>query len=110
ERSVQIANQLDPGLPRIRASADQLKQVLLNLLLNAADSMPRGGTITVATQAGAGAETELFGRDAVQIQVRDTGDGIPDEPLGQIFESIFSTIPGKGTGLRLLLSLGIVTR
>src|SRR5256714_1583551 len=108
ERSVQIANQLDPGLPRIRASADQLKQVLLNLLLNAADSMPRGGTITVATQAGAGAETELFGRDAVQIQVRDTGDGIPDELLAQIFEPFFSTKPGQGTGPGHWVSQGIV--
>src|SRR5437667_771959 len=62
ERGVQIATQLDPGLPRIRASADQLKQVLLNLLLNAADSMPKGGTITVATQAGGGTEAEVCGR------------------------------------------------
>ena len=108
ERGVQIANQLDPGLPRIRAAADQLKQVLLNLLLNAADSMPKGGTITVATQAGAGAETELFGRDAVQIQVRDTGEGIPDDLLAQIFEPFFSTKPGKGTGLGLWVSQGIV--
>src|SRR5438093_7096265 len=65
ERGVQVANQLDPGLPHIRASADQLKQVLLNLMLNAADSMPKGGTITVTTQAGAGTETEGFRRDAV---------------------------------------------
>jgi signal transduction histidine kinase len=108
ERGVQVANQLDPGLPRIRASSDQLKQVLLNLVLNAADSMPKGGTITVATMAGAGAETELFGRDAVQIQVRDTGDGIPDELLGQIFEPFFSTKPGKGTGLGLWVSQSIV--
>ncbi len=108
ERGIQIANQLDPGLPRIRAAADQLKQVLLNLLLNAADSMPKGGTITVATQAGAGAETEVFGRDAVQIQVRDTGDGIPDELIAQIFEPFFSTKPGKGTGLGLWVSQGIV--
>jgi PAS domain S-box-containing protein len=108
ERGVQITTQLDPGLPRIRASADQLKQVLLNLLLNAADSMPTGGTITVATQAGAGAETEVFGRDAVQIQVRDTGKGIPDDLLGQIFEPFFSTKPGKGTGLGLWVSQGIV--
>jgi signal transduction histidine kinase len=108
ERGVQIASQLDPGLPRIRASADQLKQVLLNLLLNAADSMPKGGTITVATQAGAGAETEVLGRDAVQIQVRDTGQGIPDELLAQIFEPFFSTKPGKGTGLGLWVSQGIV--
>jgi PAS domain S-box-containing protein len=108
ERAIQIANQLDPGLPRIRASADQLKQVLLNLLLNAADSMPKGGTITVATQAGAGAETEVFGRDAVQIQVRDTGGGIPDDLISQIFEPFFSTKPGKGTGLGLWVSQGIV--
>src|SRR5256884_3157028 len=108
ERGVQIANQLDPGLPRIRAAADQLKQVLLNLLLNAADSMPNGGTITVATQAGAGTEAELFGRDAVQIQVRDTGAGIPDDLLAQIFEPFFSTKPGKGTGLGLWVSQGIV--
>jgi PAS domain S-box-containing protein len=108
ERGVQIANQLDPGLPRIRASADQLKQVLLNLMLNAADSMPNGGTITVATQAGAGAETEVFGRDAVQLQVRDTGEGIPDDLLAQIFEPFFSTKPGKGTGLGLWVSQGIV--
>src|SRR2546428_6088106 len=101
ERGVQIANQLDPGLPHIRASGDQLKQVLLNLLLNAADSMPEGGAITVATQSGAGAETELFGRDAVQIQVRDTGQGIADDVLAQIFEPFFSTKPGKGTGLGL---------
>jgi PAS domain S-box-containing protein len=108
ERGVQIANQLDPGLPRIRASADQLKQVLLNLILNAADSMPKGGTITVATQAGAGAETEVLGRDAVQVQVRDTGEGIPDDLLAQIFEPFFSTKPGKGTGLGLWVSQGIV--
>ena len=108
ERGVQIQNQLDPELPRIRASSDQLKQVVLNLLLNAADAMPKGGTITVATQAGAGAETEVLGRDAVQIQVRDTGEGIPDELLAQIFEPFFSTKPGKGTGLGLWVSQGIV--
>src|SRR2546427_5808919 len=108
ERGVQIANQFDPVIPRIRASADQLKQVLLNLLLNAADSMPKGGTITVATQTGAGTETEVFGRDAVQIQVRDTGQGIPDDVLAQIFEPFFSTKPGKGTGLGLWVSQGIV--
>jgi PAS domain S-box-containing protein len=108
ERGVEISNELDPGLPRIHASADQLKQVLLNLVLNAADSMPKGGTITVTTQAGAGAETEVFGRDAVQIQVRDTGQGIPDELLAQIFEPFFSTKPGRGTGLGLWVSQSIV--
>jgi signal transduction histidine kinase len=70
--------------------------------------MKKGGTITVATQSGAGAETELFGRDAVQLQVRDTGEGIADEMVAQIFEPFFSTKPGKGTGLGLWVSQGIV--
>jgi PAS domain S-box-containing protein len=108
ERGVQVATELDPSLPRIKASADQLKQVFLNLLLNAADSMPKGGTITVMTLVGAGAETEVLGRDAVQIQVRDTGAGIPDDLLARIFEPFFSTKPGKGTGLGLWVSQGIV--
>ena len=108
ERGVGIETQLDPVLPRVRASGDQLKQVLLNLLLNAADSMAKGGTITVVTQAGAGAETEVGGREAVQIHVRDTGEGIPDDLLAQIFEPFFSTKPGKGTGLGLWVSQSIV--
>src|SRR5439155_21041055 len=92
ERGVQIATQLDPGLPRIRASADQLKQVLLNLLLNAADSMPKGGTITVATQEGAGTENEVFGRGAVQIKDRDSGEGLTDEIIAKVFEPFIFTI------------------
>src|SRR5919204_1528605 len=108
ERGVQIVNELEPELPKVQASADQLKQVLLNLLLNAADSMPAGGTITVSTQAGAGGRTQGVGRDAFQIQVRDTGQGIPDDMLAQIFEPFFSTKPGKGTGLGLWVSQGIV--
>src|SRR5256712_7807491 len=108
ERGVQVANQLDPALPRILASADQLTQVLLNVMLNAADSMPKGGTITVTTQAGAGTETEVFGRDAVQIQVRDTGDGIPDDLLAQIFQPLFSTKPRQGARPRLWGSHGIL--
>src|SRR5438067_1035233 len=108
ERGVQVVRELDARLPRIRASADQLKQVVLNLLLNAADSMPKGGTITVLTTAGGASEAEVVGRAAVQIQVRDTGDGIPDDVLAQIFEPFFSTKPGKGTGLGLWVSQGIV--
>src|SRR5438046_3488003 len=70
--------------------------------------MPKGGTITVLTTAGGASEAEAVGRAAVQIQVRDTGDGIPDDVLAQIFEPFFSTKPGKGTGLGLWVSQGIV--
>ena len=108
ERGVTFVKELDGSIPKVRASADQLKQVVLNLLLNAADSMPKGGQIGVATSSRLGTESELFGRPAVQIQVRDTGEGIPDELLAQIFEPFFSTKPGKGTGLGLWVSQGIV--
>ena len=106
EHGVQMRAELDESLPKVRASSDQLKQVVLNLLLNAADSMPHGGTITVTTSASA--ESELVGRPAAQIQVQDTGEGIPEDRLAQIFEPFFSTKPGKGTGLGLWVSQGIV--
>src|SRR5438132_4990847 len=108
ERGVQLVNELDPSLPKVRGSVDQLKQVILNLLLNAGDSMKKGGTITVSTQGGYGAEAELVGKGVVTIQVRDTGEGIPDEVMAQIFEPFFSTKPGKGTGLGLWVSQGII--
>ena len=70
--------------------------------------MPKGGTITVSTQTGAGVESEGVGREGVQIQVRDTGEGIPDDVLAQIFQPFFSTKRGKGTGLGLWVSQAIV--
>src|SRR5438132_1800531 len=108
ERGVQLVNELDPSLPKVRGSVDQLKQVILNLLLNAGDSMKKGGTITVSTQGGYGAEAELVGKGVVTIQVRDTGEGIPDEGRAQLFGPFFSTKPGKGTGLGLWVSQGII--
>ena len=108
EMGVQLVNELDPSLPNVRGSVDQLKQVILNLLLNAGDSMKKGGTITVSTQGGYGAEAELVGKGVVTIQVRDTGEGIPDDVMAQIFEPFFSTKPGKGTGLGLWVSQGII--
>jgi PAS domain S-box-containing protein len=108
ERGIQIVNDLDHARPRILASGDQLKQVILNLLLNGGDSMEKGGTITVSTRSGYGAEAELVGKGVVTVQVRDTGEGIPEDVLQQIFEPFFSTKPGKGTGLGLWVSQGIV--
>src|SRR5438876_1236494 len=108
EMGVQLVNELDPSLPNVRGSVDQLKQVILNLLLNAGDSMKKGGTITVSTQGGYGAEAELVGKGVVTIQVRDTVEVIPDDVMAQIFEPFFSTKPGKGTGLGLWVSQGIV--
>jgi two-component system NtrC family sensor kinase len=107
DAKVTFVRELDPGLPRIPASPDQLKQVLLNLLLNAVEAMPEGGTLTVATRPGA--ENEQVGPfEYVRIEVRDSGVGIDPDTEAHIFEPFFSTKSERGTGLGLWVSHGIV--
>ncbi|MGH2451919.1 MAG: ATP-binding protein [Candidatus Limnocylindria bacterium] len=108
ERRVRVEERFEPHLPPIQGSADQLKQVILNLLLNGAESMPEGGTITVTTRAVPAGGPGFLGQGALQVEVRDTGMGIPEEHLSHIFEPFFSTKQGKGTGLGLWVSSGIV--
>jgi signal transduction histidine kinase len=86
---------------KVLADGDQLEQVLLNLLSNAVDAMPRGGTvrITLAPEPD----------DHVSFSVSDEGVGIPEEIRDSIFDPFFSTKEiGKGTGLGLSISYGIV--
>lgn len=108
QNRVKIENELDPVLPPIIASADQLKQVLLNLMLNAQQAMPDGGTLFVSTRTSHGSDPEFLMSESVQIQIRDTGKGIAEEHLPHIFEPFFSTKDEKGTGLGLWVSQGIV--
>jgi signal transduction histidine kinase len=108
QHRVRIENQLETGLPLIIASADQMKQVLLNIMLNAQQAMPQGGVITVTTRASQSADAEFLLSDSVHIQIGDNGKGIPEEHLPHIFEPFFSTKEGKGTGLGLWVSYGIV--
>jgi hypothetical protein len=99
-RRIDLTQRLDDRLPRIRGNRGRLQQVLMNLLLNAVDAMPDGGTVTVL----AGSEA-----DRVRIEVRDTGVGIAAEHLEKIYDPFFTTKPrGRGTGLGLSVSYGIV--
>ena len=107
ERNVKIEKQLQRDLPKVMASADQIKQVILNLVLNAAEAMPRGGVVTVSTESHRDAASAFIRTDAVRVQVADTGPGIAEEYLPHIFEPFFSTKGEKGTGLGLWVSLGI---
>ena len=104
---MRIEKELQPTLPLVRASADQLKQVLLNLFLNATEAMPDGGRLIVTTQTGGG-DFDAQSLDVVRVDVRDTGTGINDEAMARIFEPFFSTKMEKGTGLGLWVSHGIV--
>ena len=107
ERNVRIERQLQPDLPKVMASADQIKQVILNLILNAGEAMPKGGLVTVSTESHRDAASGFIRTDAVRMQVADTGPGIAEEYLPHIFEPFFSTKGEKGTGLGLWVSLGI---
>lgn len=88
------------NLPQIKAVSDQIKQVLLNLLTNAADALEDGGIILIRTwQEGT----------SVVIEIQDTGVGIPPENLEKLFQPFFTTKPAvKGTGLGLSVCHGIV--
>ena len=99
--NVQVVRHFSPGLPTIQADAAQLQQVFINLLRNGAEAMDGDGTITLTTQA-----VDSYW---VEVQVSDTGCGIPEENLSKLFTPFFTTKPaGKGTGLGLSIVYGIV--
>ncbi|MFO0751967.1 MAG: ATP-binding protein [Thermodesulfovibrionales bacterium] len=97
---------LAPELPEITIDPNQIQQVFLNLLINAADAMEERGRISISSGV---AEEE--GARFVRLAFADTGPGISREHLGKIFEPFFTTKPaGKGTGLGLAVSYGIVKK
>lgn len=99
--SIPIVTEFDPSLPIIEADTAQLRQVFLNIMTNAVEAMPEGGTLTLRTRKGPG--------ENVTIEIEDTGFGIPHENLGKLFTPFFTTKPiGKGTGLGLAISYGII--
>lgn len=102
---IRIEARFEPDLPEIEANAQQLQQVFLNLLNNAADAMPNGGTAVVETRV----ETDAEGRELVAVAVSDNGMGIPEEEQKRIFEPFFSTKDlRRGTGLGLSIAARIV--
>ncbi|RLB00902.1 MAG: PAS domain-containing sensor histidine kinase, partial [Deltaproteobacteria bacterium] len=100
--NIEIVKELDPSLPPVFGNAGQLKQVFMNIMINAADAMHGHGTLTIRTHPS------QDGREVV-IEFTDTGEGIPEEVLPRIFDPFFTTKEvGKGTGLGLSMSYGIV--
>ena len=100
KQGIRIQSLLDSPLPRVRASADHLQQAFLNMLNNARDAMPDGGTATL--------HTYVNGSNLV-VEIRDTGGGMSSEVQARVFEPFFTTkAVGRGTGLGLSVSHGIV--
>ncbi len=89
--------------PTIRTNMDEIKQVFLNLILNATQAMPRGGRLEIITS--------ITKNERVRIEVADSGIGIPEKHLSQIFDPFFTTkAPGEGTGLGLALVHNIIEK
>jgi signal transduction histidine kinase len=84
---------LQPGLPEVTADHKQVRQILNNLVMNALQAMPRGGTLTLALRGAS---------STARVLVEDTGEGIPRDRLARIFDSFYTSKP-TGTGLGLAL-------
>ena len=91
---VRVTTSLSPGLPRVLADVAQLRQLLLNLLRNAREAMPSGGSLHVATRSDEG---------LVSLEIHDTGQGISPERMERIFDPFFTT-KARGTGLGLAMA------
>jgi two-component system, cell cycle sensor histidine kinase and response regulator CckA len=112
---VALVSALCPGLAPIKADSSQVEQVLMNLVINARDAMPTGGSITLQTanielhQTPARVRPQLPPGRYIELTVTDTGMGMGTETLSQIFEPFFTTKgPGHGSGLGLATVLDIV--
>jgi signal transduction histidine kinase len=99
-QNIKIKKTLGDDIPMLFADATQLKQVFLNIMLNAAQAMEGKGSLTITTAHDAG---------VISVKIRDTGPGIPPENIGKLFNPFFTT-KEKGTGLGLAISYGIVER
>jgi signal transduction histidine kinase len=101
-RSVKLVRDLAPDLKAIDVNGGQIRQVFLNIILNAVQAMPDGGELRIVTRNRAG---DLS--DGVEVAVSDTGAGIAEDTAKQIFQPFFTT-KQEGTGLGLAISYGIV--
>jgi two-component system NtrC family sensor kinase len=109
---IEMDLELTPDLPLIVVTGDHLKQVFLNIIINALEAMPQGGRLEMVTRYVSGrGDRKKASADAafVEIEFADTGVGIPAEHINNIFDPFFTT-KSKGMGLGLSVSYGIVER
>ena len=101
--SIKVHVECPSGLvPSVNADSGRIEQVILNVLVNAMEAMPEGGTLTIRLS-----KEDISDQEGVRIEISDTGHGIPDDLRGRIFDPYFST-KSNGTGMGLALSEKIV--
>jgi len=103
---VDVATDLADDLPTVTAHTDQLRQVFLNLMLNACDAMPGGGTLRITSRAR---RADAKQPASIVVQITDTGVGITLEHRAHLFEPFYTT-KAQGTGLGLAISAHIITQ
>ncbi|MEK7306987.1 MAG: ATP-binding protein, partial [Nitrospirota bacterium] len=108
KKKIILQSVLTSDLPRIHMDPDQIRQVILNILLNAIDATDEGGSITIETRYIGADQKDEF----VQVMIKDTGEGIAKEEIDKIFDPFFTTkhtsIGREGTGLGLSISHQII--
>ncbi|MBZ5516311.1 MAG: PAS domain S-box protein [Acidobacteriia bacterium] len=98
--NITLNTQLSPSVPPVYGNAGKLQQVFMNLIMNARDAMPRGGELTLASEAE---------NSSIHVEVSDNGTGIPPDHLSKIFDPFFTTkAKSRGTGLGLAVTYGII--
>jgi len=113
--TIEMQRDFDPDLPKMAGLESELREVLTNLVINAVDAMPEGGTITVRTRtlkegrAKEAPTTNATGQSII-LEVSDTGMGMDEETRVRCLEPFFSTKGHRGTGLGLSMVYGVVER
>jgi len=103
---IRIQTELEPELAKILGIASEIREALINLVFNAVDAMPQGGTVTIRTLSGAGED----GAKHVELMVVDTGSGMDEETRRRCLEPFFTTKGERGSGLGLPMVYGIAQR
>jgi len=104
-QNIQIIRSYAHYIPKVRVDSNQIKQVFINIFINAAEAMQDGGTITITTRTG----FAKGGKSYIEVAITDTGTGIPEEILKNVFDPFFTTKRDSGgTGLGLSVTKGII--
>jgi len=107
---IDLKTDLAPDLPRIMGAESEIRDALTNLLLNAVDAMPEGGTLTLRTGVSNGTGREAGAAPQVRVEIRDTGVGMTEAVRSRCLEPFFTTKGERGTGLGLAMVYGMVQR